>query len=178
MPLGAGGVVLPAGVWWQVQWPAEVTARFRAMERGEAAVGTTVTIAHLELAALILGLGVMAAVSGEVDGKAVLALADNTNAVAWVGRAGARDVRAAALMRVLGVEEAAGRWSLLAEHLPGVDNGVADFLSRHAVAEARAYMETVPSAHADGRAWRQVPVPASWWTRVCELLLTTTPATR
>jgi hypothetical protein len=178
--LAGGGFVEPLGLWWQVEWPGEVVRRFHVTEAGLAEAGEAVTIAHLELAALVLGVGVLCEHGeGQFAGKAVLALADNTNAVAWVSKAGAKDGRAAALMRMLGGEEAAGRWSLLAQHVPGVDNTTADYLSRHGAAEAAEYMRTVPRTQADvASPWSQVPPPESWRRRVFQLLVSTTPTTR
>eukprot|EP00952_Eustigmatos_sp_NYUAD-ZCMA_P008830 36661-Eustigmatos_ZCMA.PRE.1 len=63
-----------------------------------AAKHETVTMSHLELAALVLGIGVMVeeanARGTSLVGKAVRALADNSNAISWMRKAGARDPRA------------------------------------------------------------------------------------
>ena len=104
-----GGFIAPLGVYWQHVWPAEVQRRLALTANKQAPEAETLTISHLELAALLLGIAVMVeqakSQGWELDGKAVLALADNTNAVTWVRKAGAKDKRAAALMRLLGLEE-------------------------------------------------------------------------
>ena len=77
--------------------------------------GQDVTINHLELASLLLAVAELAdqaeGCGVELLGKTVLALADNTNAVAGVRKAGARDGKAASMPRALGVEEAVSRFS-------------------------------------------------------------------
>ena len=175
-----GGYVAPLGVYWQYVWPAEVQRRLALTANKLAPAGETLTISHLELAALLLGIAVMveqAKIQGwELDGKAVLALADNTNAVAWVRKAGARDKRAAALMRLLGLEEIENGFSSLAKHLPGINNSVADFISRSHAHSHNSYMLTVPCPlTSQPISWSQVLPPLSWLERVKQVLLSTTP---
>ena len=177
---GGGGFVAPLGVWWRVEWPENIVARSRATLAKEAPPGQDVTISHLELASLLLGVAVMvqeAGVAGlDLGGKTVLGLADNTNAVSWVRKAGARDGKAASMLRALGVEEAVGRFSTLAKHLAGVDNSIADALSRETLAECLRVMAGVPNCPLSGNPvrWRQVSPPESWMAFVLALLRTTT----
>ena len=61
---------------------------------------------------------------------------DNVAAVTWVHRCGeARDKRACLLMRILGRLEIKRDWSHDAKHIPGVQNTLADGISRWPRAE-------------------------------------------
>jgi hypothetical protein len=153
------------------------------MEAKEAEEGEALTMAHLELAGLLLGVATMAAVCRErglpLAGQAVLALADNTNAVSWVRKAGARDRRAAAMVRAHGVAEATERFSALAHYLKGELNPIADYVSRHSVEDCRMFMADVPCPlRACTVPWTQVSPPASWIERVRGLLLSSTSTQR
>jgi len=172
-----GGFVAGAGVegapWWRVQWPSAVVERFLRTSMKQEPKATAVTIAHLELATLVIGVATMLDQASSGVGKAVLALADNTNTVAWAQRAGARDRRAAALVRLLGVEEAKHRFSLASKHIPGVENEEADFISRHGVEEVRAYLIARPLPPLAAGAWRQVAPPSELTNRVLSILSST-----
>jgi hypothetical protein len=112
-----------------------VQERFARTEAGVASEAERITIAHLELASLLLGVVTLTEWAQEAGvalrGEAVLALADNLNSVFWIRKACARDRKAAALVRALGVEEARLGFSCLAEYLPGASNTTADYISRH-----------------------------------------------
>jgi hypothetical protein len=134
-----------------------------------------VTIAHLELAALLLNLGVMieqAALQGkELDGQAVLALADNSNTISWVRKAGAKDARAARLMVMLGLAEIDSGFSTLVKHIPGIDNTVADAATRLSSAEVQQLLLTTPCPITLApTAWTQVSPPRNLLTRVESVL--------
>ena len=173
---GGGGFVAPLGVWWQVHWPPLLQQRLDVTMAGEAPESTRLTIAHLELASLLLNLVVMAeeakAQGWDLRGKAVRALADNTNAVAAVRRAGARDQRAAALMRLLGVLEIKERFSSLSRYLPGAENATADLISRGSLSEIREHMASFdgPLPYPPSPRWSQVSPPARWIERVVSVL--------
>eukprot|EP00952_Eustigmatos_sp_NYUAD-ZCMA_P013981 54953-Eustigmatos_ZCMA.PRE.1 len=108
-------------------------------------------------------------------GKAVLALADSSNAVAWVRKAGARDRRANALVRLVGMEEAEERFSSLSKHIAGVDNGVADFISRQTVDSVSRFMSDVKCPLRDvDVCWRQVQPPTTTIALVTSALLNIT----
>ena len=175
---GGGGFVAPLGVWWRIEWPRDIVERARATLAKTAAPGQDVTINHLELASLLLGVAVMVdqaeGCGVELVGKTVLALADNTNAVAGVRKAGARDGKAAAMLRAHGVEEAVARFSTMARHLAGVDNSISDTLSRESQAECERAMAGVTNCPLSGAPvrWRQVSPPANWINYVLALLRT------
>ena len=53
------------------------------------------------------------------------------NAVSWVNKnGGAKDRRAGPLMRLLGRMEITSGWRHIAKHIPGLDNTLADGISR------------------------------------------------
>ena len=118
-----------------------------------------ITIAHLELATVVIGLGTMLSVVPTCQRAAVLALSDNTNTVSWARRAGARDRRAAALIRLLGPMEVRQGFSLAARHIEGIRNEEADYISRNDVSAVIEYLANRPLPGC-ASAWVQVePAP-------------------
>jgi hypothetical protein len=177
----AGGYIGPLSVWWQFTWPPEITQQVRLTMQGGSPATARVTVAHLELAALLLNLGVMvdhAARQGmALVGKAVLALADNTNAVSWVRKAGAKDARAAQLMVLLGLAEIESSFSTLAKHLPGVTNTVADAATRLSAPAVNTMLLTTPCPLTHGpTVWTQVFPPPTLIKLVVTALSVTIPA--
>ena len=65
-------------------------------------------------------------------GEAVLMRGDNSSAVQWVTncKGGNDDLRAGGLIRILGALEVRGKWCFQAKHVAGVDNYLADFITR------------------------------------------------
>ena len=58
-------------------------------------------------------------------------MGDNVSAVSWINRCGgSRNRLAARAMRLLGRQEITSSWSHDAKHIPGVQNVVADGISR------------------------------------------------
>ena len=112
-----------------------------------------------------------------LDGKAVLALADNTNAVSWVRKAGAKDARAAQLMVLLGLAEIESSFSTLAKHLPGATNTVADAATRLSAPQVNDILLTTPCPLTHGpTVWTQVSPPPTLIKLVVNALSATTPA--
>ena len=107
-----GGFVAPLGIWYKVEWPDLAQRHFQLTVDPQSSppAGHVVTIAHLELAALVLNLGIMVEESKErgqpLEGKVVQALADSSNAIFWAIKAGARDKRANRLIQLFGLLEA------------------------------------------------------------------------
>ena len=67
----------------------------------------------------------------QTAGDAVLLRGDNVSAVSGVNKCGgAKDRRAGLLMRLLGRMEITGGWCHIAKHIPGLDNTLADGISR------------------------------------------------
>ena len=169
-------------VWWKVTWPKEVQELFHTVERKECELEQAVTIAMLELAVVVLGFGILVeeAKRRKVDlwGASVLALADNSNAVSWMRKCGARNRKAGELMRMFGIKEAEARCSTLCDHLPGVDNLAGDFISRHSFPASEKYMSTYscPLSHTH-TTWTQVQPMEDWASRVFNALLNSTSRT-
>jgi hypothetical protein len=177
MAEAGGGFIVGQGVheaaWWRVRWPVEVVQRFHRTSQKLEPRPTMVTIAHLELATLVIGVATMLEVTSGCVGRAVLALADNTNAVSWARKAGAKDARAAALVRLLGVMEAKRRFSLATRHIAGLDNEESDFISRHEEEEILDYFSNHPPP-ALASVWRQVQPAATFTLTVLMILGSTT----
>jgi len=163
-----GGVITGLGIWWRVEWPEAIKERLLATNKARIPIteneeetsgnkpaaggkkrSNMLTIAHLELLVLVLGVATMITYLGTNRPLSVLALCDNSNAVSWHRKAGARCPKASALIRILGELETRHRVYLNARHLPGVQNTHADAISRLSGSEAASYMRTV--AGAEGR---------------------------
>lgn len=177
----AGGYIGPLSVWWQHTWSPTIARQVRLTMQGSLPAHERVTIAHLELAALLLNLGVMieqAAQQGkELDDQAVLALADNSNTISWVRKAGAKDARAARLMVLLGLAEIDSGFSTLVKHIPGIDNTVADAATRLSSADVQHLLLTTPCPITlASTTWTQVSPPQTLLTRVESVLNDFTPA--
>lgn len=166
------GASLSSASWWKVHWPSSVVERFHRTSQRLEPSHSMITIAHLELATLVIGLGTMVELLPECQGRAVLALADNTNTVSWARKAGARDWRAAALVRVIGVMEAKKRYSLATKHIQGVANEEADFISRHGEEEIAIYLANRP-VPSPACVWSQVSPSATYTQMVIDILSTT-----
>ena len=91
----------------------------------------------------------------EYAGDTVLLRRDNVSAVSWLNRCGgARDKRAALVMRIMGRLEITSGWSHKAKHIPGVLNVLADGISRW---QPNQIAEKLRSHVKEGN-WRQVPL--------------------
>jgi len=67
----------------------------------------------------------------ENEGDPILMRGDSVSAVSWINRCGgSRDTRAGLVMRLLGRLELTSGWCLVAKHIPGVENVLADGISR------------------------------------------------
>ena len=77
------------------------------------------------------------------QGKAIRCLCDNAAVVAILKSGRSRDERVMHLMRTLSFFLATHNMGLIGEHIPGVDNGAADALSRD---NASAFLLQVPTA--------------------------------
>ena len=177
MAISGGGLVACEHfhVWWKVMWPPDVQQQFQAMERKECKIEEAVTMAQFELAVVVLGVGLLVeeAQRRNVDlwGASVLALADNSNAVSWMRKCGARNEKAGELMRIYGMKEAEARCSTLTDHLPGVDNEAGDYISRHSFAESKQFMSTYPSPISHTHTtWTQVQPTDGWVSKVFSAL--------
>ena len=91
----------------------------------------------------------------EYAGDTVLLRGDNVSAVSWLNRCGgARDKRAALVMRIMGRLEITSGWSHKAKHIPGVLNVLADGISRWQPDQIAEKLRS----HVQEGDWRQVPL--------------------
>jgi hypothetical protein len=166
--VAAGGVWAAAGLYFQFPWPPAVR---------RAAEAVVLTINDLELAALVLAIGTLAAAGpagpAALTRQAVLLRGDNVSSLDWATHGGGRGRVGNALAAYGGVLEAELQCSYLAEHVAGVQNVLPDLLSRAASAET-----LLAAARSDPRhlcapllAWQQVAVPAALASDVCAMLL-------
>lgn len=197
-----GGVVLGLDVWFRCDWPEEVVQRLNDTNAGTLMEDPNkTTIAHLELAVMVLGLGVMIENMRTTQPLPVLVLCDNANAVSWHRKAGARCPKASELIRILGELETRHKVYLNSRHLAGIDNTLADEISRRSWQGAAEYMEegavkevvkdgawfkegeneqVLMSAAATGltstnhMSWKYAMIPQGLWNRVLSCLLGTT----
>ena len=146
---GAGGCSAAHRICWRFQWPADIVQRFNN------GTSSAVYINELELAGMIVNAwAVLVYARKAVRGSSVSVRGDNSSAVHWMNAAGtSSEGPAGALMRILGALEIECEMSFRAAHIAGVDNVLADALSR---ANVR------PAAHLPPAS----PVPAGWW-QVC-----------
>ena len=129
-----GGYFLHAefrsGVWWRFEFSQDVRERFRQ----QAEVRDDLSINTLELLAMVVGAWVFTVQSGMRPAYArnsIRMMGDNSSSVAWVNKGrGGREPRSGALMRMLGCLEMGSGWCFEAAHVKGVDNTIADGISR------------------------------------------------
>lgn len=105
----------------------------------------------------------------ENKGDPILMRGDNVAAVTWSNRCGgARDKRACLLMRMLGRLEISGGWGYNAKHIPGVQNVLADGISRWPRAELATKVRQITNTDD----WREQSI-GERGTRLCEIVLQT-----
>ena len=121
---------------WYWYWTLPQEAQLRTIVHRKHGEGDFIDINLLELMGVVVSAYVLVELTvdrPERKGEAVMMRADNTSAVGWVKkcRGGKKDnARVGALMRWLGVLESKGDWCFQAKHVPGVENTLADGLTR------------------------------------------------
>lgn len=127
-----GGFCAETGVWWRYDLTAE--EKSRSVVGGRCAMHNAISINLLELLAMVMTAYMMVVKKSDhsnIVGAPVVMLGDNVSAVTWVNKCGGtRDPRAAFLMRYLGRIEMRAGWCFEAAHIPGVENVLADGISR------------------------------------------------
>ena len=127
-----GGFCVEKKVFWRYDLPTELTAELK--RKADLQETCTITINLLELLGMVVTAWVMLELVGDrpdAAGDLILMRGDNMAAVSWVSRSGgATDKRACLLMRMLGRLELAGGWNHTIKHIPGVQNSLADGVSR------------------------------------------------
>jgi hypothetical protein len=132
--VGAGGVSLDMNLVWMISFPPEILARTLRNRGGGKSL---IDINQLEFVALIIS---YAATIVDLDTSSayqpqppvLLAKGDNTTSLSWLRRQTAdRSPAAKALSHIFATLAARGQVSVNTEHIAGVTNVVADFLSRY-----------------------------------------------
>lgn len=125
-----GGYCLESGKWWRIDFTEDVRARLRKKVQSRDDLSMNV----FELLGMVMtawALTVHAGAMPEYPGQSVLMRGDNQSACHWVTRArGAREPRSGALMRMLGCLEIRNGWQFRAKHIKGLQNTLADGISR------------------------------------------------
>ena len=118
-----------------------------------------ITINLLELTGMMMSAFVMQKMENDLPeyaGGTVLLRRDNISVVSWLNRCGgARDKRAALVMRIMGRLEITSGWSHKAKHIPGVLNILANGTSKW---QPDQITEKLRSHHMNEGDWGQVPL--------------------
>ena len=120
----------------QVYWRYELNPHLTELLRNQIVTKgvDAITINLLELCGMVMTACVTQVILQDrpkTPGDPVLLRGDNVAAVSWINRCGgSRNRRAALAMRLLGTLEITSGWSHDAKHIPGVQNVVADGISR------------------------------------------------
>jgi hypothetical protein len=147
-----GGYWEGRGWWWRWELPEEVRGRcMNTVTNGVVGVAdwNVIDINLLELLAMIITVWMILVVGGErpadndVD-AAIMMLGDNTSAVSWINKKGSKcSIRAAAVMRLLGMMEVVSGFHFDGEHIAGILNVIADGISRWADEEVQNNLTTM-----------------------------------
>ena len=120
----------------QVYWRYDLNHRLSELLRKQVVTKgeDAITINLLELCGMVMTAYVTQVLLKDrpkIPGDPVLLRGDNAAAVSWINRCGgSRNRRAALAMRLLGRLEITSGWTHDAKHIPGVQNVVADGISR------------------------------------------------
>ena len=125
-----GGFCMESGWWWRIDFTADIRARLRkrVCSRDDLSINV------FELLGMVMTAWVLTVHAGarpEYPGQSVLMRGDNMSAIHWVNKCrGAREPRSGTLMRMLGVLEMRNEWRFRAKHIKGIENTLADGISR------------------------------------------------
>jgi hypothetical protein len=135
-----GGLCMHTGRWWRYKLlPRHMALLYTGTDTPAAAVAAGQTPLHintLELISMVLTVWVLVVGCGHapaVADEAVLLRNDNMSAVSWAqkgGNNGIKDPRVAAGLRLLGIIEVQSKFCLSAKHIAGLDNHLADGITR------------------------------------------------
>ena len=128
-----GGLCLETGVYWRYNLTGEERARTVRSRRREHVNRLSINV--LELLGMVMTAFVMIVIRKDRPGRVgepVLMRGDSSSAVQWVKncKGGKGEVRSGGMMRILGVLEQIGGWCFQAKHVRGVENGLADGITR------------------------------------------------
>jgi hypothetical protein len=132
--VGAGGVSLDMNLVWMISFPPEILARTLRNRGGGSSL---IDINQLEFVALLISyaatlVDLATASAYQPEPPVLLAKGDNTTSLSWLRRQTAdRSPAAKALAHIFATLAARGQVSVNTEHIAGVTNVMADFLSRY-----------------------------------------------
>ena len=165
-----GGYCPELKKYWRYDLPLDLASELK--RKAACRETSSVTINLLELVGMVLTAWVMHELVGDHPaqrGDPIRIRGDNFAAVTWSNRCGgAKDKRAALMMRMLGRLEIRGGWRYSAKHIPGVQNTLADGISRWPRAEVADRIRL----HTKTDGWREQSIgPAG--ERLCAIVLQT-----
>ena len=165
-----GGYCTELRTHWRYDLPLDFSAELK--RKAACRETSSVTINLLELVGMVMTAWVMHELVGdrpEMKGDPILMRGDNFAAVSWSNRCGgARDKRAGLMMRTMGRLEIRGGWRYDAKHIPGVENTLADGISRWPRAELAEKVRQLTNTDD----WREQSIGESG-ERLCEIVLQT-----
>ena len=151
-----GGFFPELKVYWRYSLAEALTLELK--EKSVTKQAGSITINLLELIGMMMSAFVMQMTENdrpEYAGDTVLLRGDNVSAVSWLNRCGgARDKRAALVMRIMGRLEITSSWSHKPKHIPDVLNVLADGISRWQPDQIAEKLRS----HVNEGDWRQVPL--------------------
>ena len=125
-----GGYCLESGTWWRMDFDEGVRTRLRQKVRGR----DDLSINVLELLGMVVTAWAFVGQTGAepmYQRESILMRGDNQSAIHWINQCrGGREPRSGALMRILGCLEVRSGWCFRARHVKGVNNVLADGISR------------------------------------------------
>lgn len=161
-----GGYCLELRIYWRYDLPLDCSAKLKRKAANRET--SSVTINLLELVGMVVTAWVMQELVGdrpETRGDPILMRGDNVAAFTWSNRCGgARDMRACLMMRMLGCLEISGGWGYNAKHIPGIQNTLAEGISRWPRSQLAAKVRQLTNSND----WREQAIG----TRGNRLLLT------
>ena len=151
-----GGYCLEHRMYWRYDLPPELTQELK--QKAERRETCTITINLLDILGMVGTAWVMLESRGdtpEAVGDPIAMLGDNVAAVTWVNRCGgATDKRVCLLMKMLGRLEIDGGWNHDVKHISGVQNNLADGISRWPRTEIAERIRDLTNSHA----WAEQPI--------------------
>jgi hypothetical protein len=134
---GAGGFSLDLHFWWQYDWPKEIQARnITTINTRDPATGETISINALEYATVLINYAAareayeLIPSTAKPTNPVLLNWADNTAAISWTKKMCKSSEGGKALSRILCSQMINNPMGLNASHVAGVDNVIADRISR------------------------------------------------
>jgi hypothetical protein len=134
---GAGGFSLDLAFWWQYEWPQNIQDRnITTIQTRDPVTGDTISINSLEYATVLINYAAatdafaLNTSATKPQYPVLLNWADNTAAISWTKKMCKSSEGGKALSRILCSQMINNPLGLNASHVAGVDNIIADRISR------------------------------------------------